>query len=158
MSFDVEASEVEEVSMPSRAYTSFLLSTTVGDDGLLKLMCQCPLGLIPHFYLSVHGKSIEVERKCQCPLGLIPHFYVSSPLKELENSSIMCQCPLGLIPHFYRCESRTVAVREYVSMPSRAYTSFLQYPFRNLGFMRFPEPVFAGIYQNILTTAVFRAC
>ena len=45
-----------------------------------------------------------------------------------------------------------------VSMPSRAYTSFLQYPFKNLGFMRFPEPVFAGIYQNILTTAVFRAC
>ena len=76
---DVEASEVEEVSMPSRAYTSFLLSTTVGDDGLLKLMCQCPL-------------------------GLIPHFYVSSPLKELENSSIMCQCPLGLIPHFYEEE------------------------------------------------------
>ena len=45
-----------------------------------------------------------------------------------------------------------------VSMPSRAYTSFLRYPFRNLGFMRFPEPVFAGIYQNILTTAIFRAC
>ena len=32
------------------------------------------------------------------------------------------------------------------------------YPFKNLGFMRFPEPVFAGIYQNILTTDVFRAC
>ena len=68
-----------------------------------------------------------------------------------------------------------------VSMPSRAYTSFLlyfrrvrgykncvnalsglylisTYPFKNLSFMRFPEPVFAGIYQNILTTAVFRAC
>ena len=45
-----------------------------------------------------------------------------------------------------------------VSMPSRAYTSFLRYPFKNLGFMRFPEPVFAGIYQNILTTAVFHAC
>ena len=44
-----------------------------------------------------------------------------------------------------------------VSMPSRAYTSFLQYPFKSLDFMRFPEPVFAGIYQNILTTAVFRA-
>ena len=43
-------------------------------------------------------------------------------------------------------------------MPSRASTSFLQYPFKNLGFMRFPEPVFAGIYQNILTIAVFRAC
>ena len=46
----------------------------------------------------------------------------------------------------------------HVSMPSRAYTSLLQYPFKNLGFMRFPEPVFAGIYQNILTTAVFHAC
>ena len=45
-----------------------------------------------------------------------------------------------------------------VSMPSRAYTSFLRYPFKNLGFMRFPEPVFADIYQNILTTVVFRAC
>ena len=45
-----------------------------------------------------------------------------------------------------------------VSMPSRAYTSFLRYPFKNLGFMRLPEPVFARIYQNILATAVFRAC
>ena len=45
-----------------------------------------------------------------------------------------------------------------VSMPSRAYTSFLLSPFKNLGFMRFPEPVFADIYQNILTAAVFRAC
>ena len=51
-----------------------------------------------------------------------------------------------------------VPEREKVSMPSRAYTSFLRYPFKNLGFMRFPESVFAGIYQNILTTVVFRAC
>ena len=50
------------------------------------------------------------------------------------------------------------SVPDNVSMPSRAYTSFLRYPFKNLGFMRFSEPVFAGIYQNILTTAVFRAC
>ena len=49
-------------------------------------------------------------------------------------------------------------IKTEVSMPSRAYTSFLRYHFKNLGFMRFPEPVFAGIYQNILTTAVFRAC
>ena len=69
-----------------------------------------------------------------------------------------CQCPLGLIPHFYNLFN-DAAVNNYgVSMPSRAYTSFLRYPFKNLGFMRFPEPVFAGIYQNILTTAVFRAC
>ena len=54
--------------------------------------------------------------------------------------------------------SRRSLILIIVSMPSRAYTSFLRYPFKNLGFMRFPEPVFAGICQNILTTAVFRAC
>ena len=60
---------------------------------------------------------------------------------------------------FLRRGALALAVgRREVSMPSRAYTSFLRYPFKNLGFMRFPEPVFAGIYQNILTTAVFRAC
>ena len=69
-----------------------------------------------------------------------------------------CQCPLGLIPHFYVKAWKRWRLPLRVSMPSRAYTSFLQYPFKNLGFMRFPEPVFAGIYQNILTTAVFRAC
>ena len=45
-----------------------------------------------------------------------------------------------------------------VSMPFRAETPFLRYPFENLGFMRFLEPVFAGIYQNILTMTIFRAC
>ena len=45
-----------------------------------------------------------------------------------------------------------------VSMPFRAETQFLRYPFKNLGFMRFLEPVFAGIYQNILTMTIFRAC
>ena len=45
-----------------------------------------------------------------------------------------------------------------VSMPSRADDSFLQYPFKNLGFMRFPEPIFADICQNILTDPLFRAC
>ena len=71
----------------------------------------------------------------------------------------LCQCPLGLIPHFYDLEIRRGGKKlRYVSMPSRAYTSFLRYPFKNLGFMRFPEPIFAGIYQNILTTVVFRAC
>ena len=68
------------------------------------------------------------------------------------------QCPLGLIPHFYGDDKVIPSSQFFVSMPSRAYTSFLQYPFKNLGFMRFPEPVFAGIYQNILTAAVFRAC
>ena len=87
--------------------------------------------------------------------------YLISTHEEIfcRPGSIRCQCPLGLIPHFY-VEALWIRWRvcSSVSMPSRAYTSFLRYPFRNLGFMRFPEPVFAGIYQNILTTAIFRAC
>ena len=37
------------VSMPSRAYTSFLQSFPVREKWS-NIMCQCPLGLIPHFY------------------------------------------------------------------------------------------------------------
>ena len=58
--------------------------------------------------------------------------------------------------HSQNTKSTSLCV--YVSMPSRADTSFLQYPFKNLGFMRFPEPVFAGICQNILAVAHFHAC
>ena len=95
---------------------------------------------------------------CQCPLGLIPHFYIIKKSFDAKGIKV-CQCPLGLIPHFYFIARREIRHgMNFVSMPSRAYTSFLRYPFKNLGFMRFPEPVFAGIYQNILTTAVFRAC
>ena len=95
------------MSMTSRAYTSFLL-VDFAPLPLMVTMCQCPLGLIPHFYIKGY------------------HWFDTEDLD--------------------------------VSMPSRAYTSFLRYPFKNLGFMRFPEPVFAGIYQNILTTTIFRAC
>ena len=118
--------------MPSRASTSFLLA--VGNKIEMQEIpeCQCPLGLIPHFYHNSDGFSFGVL-KCQCPHGLIPHFYLTGNDISVKQLSI-------------------------VSMPSRASTSFLQYPFKNLGFMRFPEPVFAGIYQNILTIAVFRAC
>ena len=87
--------------------------------------------------------------------------YLISTLREWifqYPETVVCQCPLGLIPHFYVSEEDKIVFEYNVSMPSRAYTSFQRYPFKNLGFMRFPEPVFAGIYQNILTAAVFRAC
>ena len=138
---------------------------------------------MPHFYVfeSEDGKAFEVV--CQCPHGLIPHFYGVQIPKIKENLTV-CQCPHGLIPHFYilPCLTRVCSVEGrvnaltglylistsalisalisnvIVAMPSRAYTSFLQYPFKNLGFMRFPEPGFAGICQNLLTVTVFRAC
>ena len=63
------------VSMPSRAYTSFLRYLQWHMMQCIT-MCQCPLGLIPHFY---HDWTCYHKRRrqnwCQCPLGLIPHFY-----------------------------------------------------------------------------------
>ena len=61
--------------------------------------------------------------------------------------------------HFYEDGNLdSTLLTKFVSMPSRADDSFLQYPFKTLGFMRFPEPIFAGICQNILTDPLFRAC
>ena len=153
-------------------------------DNVEKRLCQCPLGLLPHFYRekrsevlvdliasvnalsgcylisTIHDtdRGLEFKIVCQCPLGLLPHFYSSKP-QSINYLEEVCQCPLGLLPHFYEPEPEDdESDGEDVSMPSRAVTSFLQYHFKNLDFMRLPEPVFAGIYQNILTTAVFRAC
>ena len=122
-------------------------------------MCQCPLGLIPHCYKSNHILPSGRKELCQCPLGLIPHCYSRRRWPGRYAIRLPCQCPLGLIPHCYGDSNSSCRKdEEKVSMPSRAYTSLLQYPFKNLGFMRFPEPVFAGICQNILTVTVFRAC
>ena len=94
---------------------------------------------------------------CQCPLGLVPHCYLTEAhIHPLDPNK--CQCPLGLVPHCYVKVLKGCDPDVNVSMPSRASTSLLQYPFKNLGFMRFPEPVFAGICQNILTVAHFHAC
>ena len=117
--------------MPSRAYTSFLHSIRYQGSKNRSYCFNALSGL--YLISTVHAGNGD--------------YYTLS-----------FQCPLGLIPHFYRVETYRMILGETVSMPSRAYTSFLRYPFKNLGFMRFPEPVFAGIYQNILTTAVFRAC
>ena len=89
-----------QVSMPSRAYTSFLLARLSILFTFAGARCQCPLGLIPHFYLYM---TIEMRYvgMCQCPLGLIPHFYSDNQCSSIKKSS-------------------------WVSMPSRAYTSFLQ--------------------------------
>ena len=169
--------------MPSRAYTSFLRGKSNAVNYSETLWCQCPLWLIPHFYGAANGTSYYKEEWCQCPLWLIPHFYLlSDPRNWNECRCVNALSGLYLISTTSNLSSGTrdssvsmpslaytsflpapmfqpcVWLGHDVSMPSLAYTSFLRYPFKNLGFMRFPEPVFAGIYQNILTTAVFRAC
>ena len=69
--------------------------------------------------------SEELSGVCQCPLGLLPHFYPGKE-KIMKKFICMCQCPLGLLPHFYKAiVSRKGERRKYVSMPSRAVTSFL---------------------------------
>ena len=65
------------MSMPSRAYTSFLRNMLEGGVPSGRLLCQCPLGLIPHFYRLGEGENTGSTLPCQCPLGLIPHFYHS---------------------------------------------------------------------------------
>ena len=51
-------------------------------------MCQCPHGLIPHFYVNKAFKLRIYKKLCQCPLGLIPHFYEETniPTKAKESS------------------------------------------------------------------------
>ena len=89
------------VSMPSRAYNSFLplkSKAKYEDEGYT---CQCPLGLITHFYgKRVLPFAINVTTGCQCPLGLITHFYKRSARCCIIRLNV-CQCPLGLITHFY---------------------------------------------------------
>ena len=64
--------------------------------------------------------------KCQCPLGLLPHFYLINFFEENSESHYPCQCPLGLLPHFYNHSSNKWGEAQLsVSMPSRAVTSFL---------------------------------
>ena len=140
------------VSMPSRAW---VVTPRTYSEGIQQGKFQCPLGLeLLLWYLCMH----LAQEVFQCPLGLIPHFYQELFNGRISrNHSVNALSGLYLISTHYEASIQCCVIRQ-VSMPSRAYTSFLQYPFKNLGFMRFPEPVFAGIYQNILTTSVFRAC
>ena len=143
--------------MPSRASTSFLPSKIIMMHAEFEKMCQCPLGLVPHFYAS----TIQCERLCG---------YVSMPSRASTSFLHQCDYLIKVLKDAVSMPSRAstsflqfygyqdTSYQMSVSMPSRASTSFLQYPFRNLGFMRFPEPLFAGICQNILTTAHFYAC
>ena len=79
MAFVNYSNHGSSVSMPSRADDSFLHSL-IFHSLLLFSLCQCPLGLMTHFY----GGETEVEvldmDLCQCPLGLMTHFY-STPSK-----------------------------------------------------------------------------
>ena len=108
ISTDRKATELmygEEVSMPSRAYTSFLRwCWCIGWAGCKR--CQCPLGLIPHFYFQT---SHDVVHQGHC-VNALSGLYLISTMKEgyiWWRWNLLCQCPLGLIPHFYGTPSKT---------------------------------------------------
>ena len=120
-----------------------------------KKQFQCPLGL----ELLRHG----TQAQCCDKQGFnaLSGLYLISTLNRCFRNISKCllvSMPSRAYTSFLLGKATMMSMIQIVSMPSRAYTSFLRYPFKNLGFMRFPEPVFAGIYQNILTTVVFRAC
>ena len=120
------------VSMPSRAYTSFLLQYRWEMISVILWIVSMP----SRAYTSFLQKKNWIICQLLMSVNALSGLYLISTVIITTNMTQL----------------------DRVSMPSRAYTSFLRYPFKNLGFMRFPEPVFAGICQNILTTAVFRAC
>ena len=55
----------------------YLISTAMANSARLEYLhtCQCPLGLISHFYMSNITTMVMAYLLCQCPLGLISHFY-----------------------------------------------------------------------------------
>ena len=109
------------------------------------------------FLLKNEKNCFYVTDEYQCPFGLRLHLYKTK--QRIIRKYIDVSMPFRAGVPFLRRKWNSFRRCNYgVSMPFRAGVPFLRYPFQNLGFMRFLEPVFAGIYQNILTMAFFRAC
>ena len=90
--------------MPSRAYTSFLPAAK-SVKASTPVMCQCPLGLIHHFYTNAVVLFVIVVASVNALSGL----YIISTAKQIETiclEEVECQCPLGLIHHFYLYRKR----------------------------------------------------
>ena len=86
----------------------YLISTTKMDSR--KIDQSFRVNALSGLYLiSTYVDEIvdEINEVCQCPLGLIPHFYSVGWKGLLAEDYAVCQCPLGLIPHFYGTPSKT---------------------------------------------------
>ena len=79
------------VSMPSRAYTSFLRNGTLRIGHELK-----GVNALSGLYLISTGRKAHELRpeakSCQCPFGLIPHFYVPLQKSRFYAVSRACFC------------------------------------------------------------------
>ena len=85
--------------MPSRAVTSFLLDNREVFDHKLG-PCQCPHGLLPHFYNKEIAKNIGM---CKGVNALTGCYLISTKMMSMliPMTKQRCQCPHGLLPHFY---------------------------------------------------------
>ena len=91
---------------------------------LAVLSCQCPLGLMPHCYLTLLAfwnvaNQVSMPSRAYASLLRLHRVRITAQLIE-------CQCPLGLMPHCYIRNIRTSTSIRCVSMPSRAYASLLR--------------------------------
>ena len=92
------------------------------EDGL----CQCPLGLLPHFYDDQHLVTPPYQ-KCQCPLGLLPHFYKKNQLSKSKRAISCVNALSGCYLISTHVSTVISSISRSVSMPSRAVTSFLHH-------------------------------
>ena len=99
--------------------------------------CQCPLGLMTHFY-EAKRRTMCVLRifPCQCPLGLMTHFYV--PLQK---------------PRFYAV-SRAYFCRYLSEYSDRSSFSCMFTIWTHLTHQIFPTPEFT-IAQNYSSVILF---
>ena len=88
------------VSMPSRAYTSFLHIGILNDDVAI-MSVSMPSRAYTSFLHFQSGRSDHYSNCVNALSGLylISTLQLLSPIQE--NVIALCQCPLGLIPHFY---------------------------------------------------------
>ena len=78
------------VSMPSRAYTSFLPGVAVKVVKKLS-KCQCPLGLIPHFYFDTGFR--HWNQGCCCVNALSGLYLISTvPLQKSRFYAVSRAC------------------------------------------------------------------
>ena len=90
------------VSMPSRAYTSFLPYSSIFTMNMDFKSVNALSGL----YLISTLRHLELSQisviKCVNALSGLYLISTKSKLPYLNEEGFKCQCPLGLIPHFYR--------------------------------------------------------
>ena len=73
--FEEASEKVKEVVLPTNLIYSEYFSEQTGNKVYFKPENMQYTGAYNHFYLWTINVKYKDGFKCQCPLGLIPHFY-----------------------------------------------------------------------------------